>query len=243
MAELCKRDNVSVFYFILPPYALTSISIFSIPLSVYFLWYWQGELIKKSKFVRVTIIFLYSSIFLRCAWWNNSRKRGRWIDSSDFNWYTFVGGNFKTVSNNYFIIVLRQVILLPLYHGVSEFPLFQSLLRLGWGCRNPWFQGLYFTIFFVEKMFTIAATAFIVLLFDIETFHRIFSDWGITQGVDSPAIFSQGRSKKTLRRSKGDIGATMNIFISVTPDTRCSLTCFHGHLLHAVVISPPHPFY
>ena len=147
MAELCERDNVSVFYFILPPYALTSISIFSIPLSVYFLWYWQGELIKKSKFVRVTIIFLYSSIFLRCAWWNNSRKRGRWIDSSDFNWFTFVGGNFETVRNNYFIIVLRQVILLPLSPGVSEFPLFQSLLRLGWGCRNPWFRGFYFTIF------------------------------------------------------------------------------------------------
>ena len=147
MAKLCKRDNLSVFYFILPPYALTSISIFSIPLSVYSLWYWQGELVKKSKFVRVTIIFLYSSIFLRCVWWNNSRKRGRWIDSSDFNWYTFVGGNFKTVSNNYFIIVLRQVILLPLSPGVSEFPLFQSLLRLGWGCRNPWFRGFYFTIF------------------------------------------------------------------------------------------------
>ena len=48
--------------------------------------------------------------------------------------------------------------------------------------------------------------------------------------------------KKYLTPDKGDIGATMNIFISVTPDTRCSLTCFHGHLLHAVVISPPHPF-
>ena len=34
----------------------------------------------------------------------------------------------------------------------------------------------------------------------------------------------------------------MNIFISVTPDTRCSLTCFHGHLLQVVVIPPPHPF-
>ena len=123
MAKLCKRDNLSVLYFILPPYALTSISIFSVLLSVYFLWYWQGELIKKSKFVRVTIIFLYYSIFLRCAWWNNSRKRGRWIDSSDFNWYTFVGSNFETVSKNYFIIVLRQVIL-PLSPGVSEFPLF-----------------------------------------------------------------------------------------------------------------------
>ena len=151
MAKLCKRDNLSVLYFILPPYALTSISIFSVLLSVYFLWYWQGELIKKSKFVRVTIIFLYSSIFLRCAWWNNSRKRGRWIDSSDFNWYTFVGGNFKTVSNNYFIIVLRQVILLPLYHGVSEFPLFQSLLRLGWGCRNPLIPRILLHHFFCRK--------------------------------------------------------------------------------------------
>ena len=146
------------------------------------------------------------------------------------------------MSNNYFIIVLLLVILLPLSPGVSEFPLFQSLLRLGWGCRNPLIPRILLHHFFCRKNVHYCSNCFIVLLFDIENFHRIFSDWGITQGVDSPEIFSQGRSKQTLRRSKGDIGATMNIFISVTPDTRCSLTCFHGHLLHAVVISPPHPF-
>ena len=122
------------------------------------------------------------------------------------------------MSKNYFIIVLRQVIL-PLSPGVSEFPLFHPSSDWAGAVGTPDSEDST-SPFFCRKSVHYCSNCF----------HRI------------TAIFSQGRSKNTLRRSKGDIGATMNIFISVTPDTRCSLTCFHGHLLQAVVISPPHPF-
>lgn len=123
------------------------------------------------------------------------------------------------MSNNYFIIVLRQVILLPLYHGSASSPCFSPSSDWAGAVGTPDSEDST-SPFFCRKSVHYCSNCF----------HRI------------TAIFSQGRSKNTLRRSKDDIGATMNIFISVTPDTRCSLTCFHGHLLQAVVISPPHPF-
>ena len=68
----------------LPFYIPTSVSIFSIPFSIHFLWYWQGEFIWKSELHRLVIIFLILMILMNDSVYHCKEKLD--ASHSGFKW-------------------------------------------------------------------------------------------------------------------------------------------------------------